>query len=119
MQTLLKADTAQIFADWGQPATLEEVQAYYDPETAQMEESVVTTSLSVLVGATQSELSKSTVALDPYQGNLFIIQNDELPLNVNLNSARLMFNGTAFKVEAISQSHVPATLALSCVAHGE
>ncbi len=119
MQTILKADTVQIFADWGQPAVLEEVQAYYDPETAQMEESVVTTALNVLVGATQSELSKSTAALNPQQEILFVIQNDELPLNVNLNSARLIFNGTAFKVEAMTQSHIPATLALNCVVHGE
>lgn len=114
MQTIVASDTLQIFSDWGQSATLEEVAPYYDPDTGQMEESVVSTTLTVLAGSIQRDLSKSTAGIAHDAENLFVVQSDSFPLNVNLSTARVLYQGTTFKVETITQSHIPATVALHC-----
>ncbi len=116
MQDILTTDTLQIFKDWGLEATLEEVQAYYDPDTAQMEESVVTSSLTVLAGEVQSEHSSATTAIAPARRIVLIVNADDFPLSVNMNTARVILNETTYKVESISQSHLPRTVALECLA---
>lgn len=115
MQTIIKHDTRQIFNDWGQPAILEEVDAYFDPDTARMEESVVSSSLTVLAGNVQHNLSQQTAAVNSLRQILLIVQADEIPLNLNLITARVVFHELVFKVEAISQSHLAETVALECI----
>lgn len=119
MQTILNSDTIQIFNDWGQSAILEEVEAYYDPDTARMEESVVSSSIIVLAGAVQTEQAEQTVAITHSAKNLFIVQEVDFPLHVNLVTARVVYKDQAFKVEAISQSHIPATVVLECVCYSD
>ncbi|WP_417849059.1 hypothetical protein [Thalassoglobus sp.] len=118
MLDILKSDTLQIFKDWGVAATLEEVQSYYDPETAQMEESVVTSALTVLAGEVQSRHSPATAAIAPTQKLILIVAVDDFPLNVNLNTARVIFDESTYKVELISHSHLPGTVALECFSDG-
>lgn len=115
MLEVIKSDTKKIFDDWGQLAVLEEVEAYYDPDTARMEESVVSSSLYVLSGAVQTQMNEQTTAKTQDARSLFVVQQDEFPLNVNLVTARIVYDDKVFKVEAISQSHIPETVVLECV----
>ncbi|QDT33634.1 hypothetical protein [Thalassoglobus polymorphus] len=118
MLDILKSDTLQIFKDWGVAATLEEVQSYYDPEAGQMEESVVTSALTVLAGEVQSQHSPATAAITPTKKMILVVAVDDFPLSVNLNTARVIFNESTYKVDFISQSHLPGTVALECFADG-
>lgn len=115
MESLINDDTKAIFNDWGQLAILEEVESYYDPDTARMEESSVTTSLNILPGTAHSQALGQTVAQRHEVTEMFIVHEDDLPLNVNLVTARLIFDDRIYKVEAITQSHLPATIVLECV----
>lgn len=115
MQSILQADTSRIFADWGQPAVLEEVESYYDPDTGQLEDSILSTPVLVLTGVVETQRSTATAASHPVSKRLFLIQATEVPLTVNLTTARIVSAGVTYRVEGLTQSHIPETIALHCV----
>ena len=115
MQNIVAADTEQIFLDWGRPATLEEIQSFYDPGTGLMEESVALTTLQVIAGPLHSERLGQTAAVHSEKQQLIIVRAVELPESIDLLTARIQVDTQTLQIKSIVTSYIPDTVALDCV----
>ena len=114
MQEITAPDSEQIFLDWGQPALLEEVQSYYDAVTGEMEESIVSSPLTLIVGPIENSRDQQTTAIHEQSARLFIARTLELPSSIDLLTARIDFAGQVFQIKSTVASHIPETIALEC-----
>lgn len=114
MQQIAAADTAQMFLDWGRPALLEDVQSYYDPETGQMEESVLFTSLQVIASPVKISRREQTTATHAESRQMLVVRAVELPEAIDLLTARIQLGTQRFQIQSIETSHIPETVALEC-----
>lgn len=115
MQQILNSDTQRIFNDWGIEATLEEVESYYDPDTARMEESVATSPLTVLPGLSVGLSSSESSARDILHEAQFLVRLDDLPDQWNLDNSRILVGDSSYRIESSTHSMLSNTILLQCV----
>ena len=113
------ADSAQIFADWGIPVTLEEVATDHDPETGRLEEFASTSTIIVIEGPDiRTPLSATRVHVDE-TARTFLVRRSDLPSGVVLPNSRLRTLSAAYCVQNVTESTIPGTLVLECLLRWE
>ena len=107
-------DTDQIFLDWGQPATFEEVIRVFDPDSGELQETMTSSPVTVIVAPVHVDRLQQTVAAHEDRSQLVIIRSVEIPTSADLTTAKIQIGNQHLHVDSWESSQVPGLTALSC-----
>jgi len=93
------ADLDQLFADWGEPAQLEELTYFYDPGTGLMEESDSTIDVKVVASSRISNQGNGAVATNHDEHAVFLVRSADIPDGTDLSFTHLIVDGSRWSIE--------------------
>jgi len=115
VQQLLACDLDQVFADWGESATLLEVRQQYNVESGQMSETTFASPISVLRGEDRPQLIGEISATLSLTHRLVLVRSETLPDLKQVERARLLFEETPYEIRTARESNQAGLVVLECV----
>ena len=103
-----------IFADWGQPATLDEVIQFFDATSGEIEESISSNAVTVIRGSERGFPLRATAAIPPDGSLNFLLKTSDVESNIVCGSSRIRIESQTFIITEMIASHFPGLTALSC-----
>lgn len=111
---LSAADLECIFQDWGQAATLLEVEQRYDAVRGFLEEVRYSTPITVVAAGRGILDQAATAAAAPIDQSNFLMRESELPAAIVLTSARLNVGCRSYVVHRAHPSSLAGAVLLEC-----
>ena len=111
---MLKSDRDRQFDDWGETVIFREVTQTYDPQTQQVVEAFVDTSLTAIVGEGSSKPTAGSATQHLTEKLDFLIKAEELPTTNPTSTSRVVYNTQEYDVLKFHRSIHDIVYTLEC-----